>query len=86
MNVLLSFFNPFKFASRYIVGLLQACVDCLPNIMALSYKYRQGSDFWYLTGFEEPDSAVVLGTELTFLFELGLNSYQRRMRLLEDIE
>jgi len=32
--------------------------------MALSYKYRQASDFWYLTGFEEPDSAVVLGTEL----------------------
>ncbi|KAL1675499.1 peptidase M24, structural domain-containing protein [Schizophyllum commune] len=25
-----------------------------------SYKYRQSSDFWYLTGFEEPDSAVVL--------------------------
>uniref|UniRef100_D8PL84 Aminopeptidase P N-terminal domain-containing protein n=1 Tax=Schizophyllum commune (strain H4-8 / FGSC 9210) TaxID=578458 RepID=D8PL84_SCHCM len=25
-----------------------------------SYKYRQSSDFWYLTGFEEPDSAVIL--------------------------
>ncbi|KAL1688358.1 peptidase M24, structural domain-containing protein [Schizophyllum commune] len=24
------------------------------------YKYRQSSDFWYLTGFEEPDSAVIL--------------------------
>ncbi|CAL1703435.1 unnamed protein product [Somion occarium] len=24
------------------------------------YKFRQASDFWYLTGFEEPDSAVVL--------------------------
>ncbi|KAJ3505687.1 hypothetical protein NLJ89_g7287 [Agrocybe chaxingu] len=24
------------------------------------YKYRQASDFWYLTGFEEPESAVVL--------------------------
>ncbi|TFK22199.1 peptidase M24 [Coprinopsis marcescibilis] len=24
------------------------------------YKYRQASDFWYLTGFEEPNSAVVL--------------------------
>ncbi|KII95991.1 hypothetical protein PLICRDRAFT_170578 [Plicaturopsis crispa FD-325 SS-3] len=24
------------------------------------YKYRQASDFWYLTGFDEPDSAVVL--------------------------
>ena len=28
--------------------------------ISLSYKYRQASDFWYLTGFEEPDSAVVL--------------------------
>ena len=26
-----------------------------------SYKYRQASDFWYLTGFEEPNSAVILG-------------------------
>ncbi|KAF8966401.1 peptidase M24 [Flammula alnicola] len=24
------------------------------------YKYRQASDFWYLTGFEEPNSAVIL--------------------------
>ncbi|KAJ3783587.1 peptidase M24 [Lentinula aff. detonsa] len=24
------------------------------------YKFRQASDFWYLTGFEEPDSAVIL--------------------------
>ncbi|KAK2462269.1 hypothetical protein APHAL10511_005575 [Amanita phalloides] len=24
------------------------------------YKYRQASDFWYLTGFMEPESAVVL--------------------------
>ncbi|KAJ6612152.1 peptidase M24 [Mycena sp. CBHHK59/15] len=24
------------------------------------YKFRQASDFWYLTGFEEPNSAVIL--------------------------
>ncbi|KAG8750444.1 hypothetical protein FRC14_000494 [Serendipita sp. 396] len=24
------------------------------------YRFRQASDFWYLTGFEEPDSVVVL--------------------------
>ncbi|ESK93098.1 peptidase m24 [Moniliophthora roreri MCA 2997] len=24
------------------------------------YDFRQASDFWYLTGFEEPDSAVIL--------------------------
>ncbi|THH09459.1 hypothetical protein EW146_g8678 [Bondarzewia mesenterica] len=27
---------------------------------AIFYKFRQASDFWYLTGFEEPDSAVIL--------------------------
>ncbi|KAI0315361.1 peptidase M24 [Amylostereum chailletii] len=27
---------------------------------SIFYKFRQASDFWYLTGFEEPDSAVVL--------------------------
>ncbi len=25
-----------------------------------SYKFRQSSDFWYLTGFDEPDAAVIL--------------------------
>ncbi|KIJ70630.1 hypothetical protein HYDPIDRAFT_78192 [Hydnomerulius pinastri MD-312] len=25
-----------------------------------AYKFRQASDFWYLTGFEEPDAAVIL--------------------------
>ncbi|KAH7921706.1 peptidase M24, partial [Leucogyrophana mollusca] len=27
---------------------------------SMYYKFRQASDFWYLTGFEEPDAAVVL--------------------------
>lgn len=31
------------------------------GIIEFSYKYRQASDFWYLTGFEEPNSAVILG-------------------------
>ena len=25
-----------------------------------SYKFRQSSDFWYLTGFDEPEAAVIL--------------------------
>jgi hypothetical protein len=33
----------------------------MPVPVLRSYKYRQNSDFWYLTGFAEPDSAVVLG-------------------------
>ncbi|KAF5322673.1 hypothetical protein D9619_001139 [Psilocybe cf. subviscida] len=30
----------------------------------MNYKYRQASDFWYLTGFSEPNSAVILGASL----------------------
>ncbi|KAF9066863.1 peptidase M24 [Rhodocollybia butyracea] len=44
------------------------------------YKFRQASDFWYLTGFEEPDSAVILeknnsarGYRMT-LFSSGANA------------
>lgn len=40
----------------HVVGLVVVMTD------DLSYKYRQGSDFWYLTGFQEPDSAVIIGT------------------------
>ncbi|KAF8169506.1 peptidase M24, structural domain-containing protein [Pholiota molesta] len=38
------------------------------------YKFRQASDFWYLTGFEEPDSAVILVYVVTYkiLFEFYL--------------
>ncbi|PFH50558.1 hypothetical protein AMATHDRAFT_75540 [Amanita thiersii Skay4041] len=31
---------------------------CLHSLR--SYKYRQASDFWYLTGFMEPDSALIM--------------------------
>ena len=27
---------------------------------SLSYKFRQSSDFWYLTGFDEPDAVVII--------------------------
>ncbi|KAE9399144.1 peptidase M24 [Gymnopus androsaceus JB14] len=44
------------------------------------YNFRQASDFWYLTGFEEPNSAVILeknhssrGYRMT-LFSLGSDS------------
>ena len=26
-----------------------------------SYKFRQSTNFWYLTGWEEPESVLVLG-------------------------
>lgn len=50
---------------------------CSHPLPVFSYKFRQASDFWYLTGFEEPDSAVILekdsspkGYRMT-LFSLG---------------
>lgn len=41
------------------------------RLYSRSYKFRQASDFWYLTGFEEPDSALILGqpsSHLAILF------------------
>ncbi len=26
----------------------------------VNYEFRQGSDFWYLTGIEEPDALMIL--------------------------
>lgn len=26
------------------------------------YHFHQNTDFWYLTGFNEPDAAMILGT------------------------
>lgn len=49
-----------------------------------SYKFRQASDFWYLTGFEEPDSAVILeknsssrGYRMT-LFSTGKDTHKEK--------
>ncbi|KAG5716139.1 Intermediate cleaving peptidase of 55 kDa [Termitomyces sp. T112] len=41
---------------------LVVCVSAPVKYMSnnIFYKYRQASDFWYLTGFEEPDSAFIL--------------------------
>ncbi|KAI0002876.1 peptidase M24, structural domain-containing protein [Russula compacta] len=43
-------------------GSLVVCVAGHVKYMsaAIFYKFRQASDFWYLTGFEEPDSALIL--------------------------
>jgi hypothetical protein len=47
-----------------------------------SYKFRQDSDFWYLTGFHEPDAALVLGKLPTSKTFCGLTGVPYR----EDIE
>ncbi|KAG6889042.1 hypothetical protein C0995_004325 [Termitomyces sp. Mi166 len=41
---------------------LVVCVSAPVKYMSnnIFYKYRQASNFWYLTGFDEPDSAVIL--------------------------
>ncbi|OSD01713.1 hypothetical protein PYCCODRAFT_1436006, partial [Trametes coccinea BRFM310] len=43
-------------------GSLVVCVAGQIKYMSgqIFYKFRQSSDFWYLTGFEEPDAAVIL--------------------------
>lgn len=35
-----------------------------PLSLLFSYKFRQASDFWYLTGFQESNGAVLLGMAL----------------------
>ncbi|MDB5182487.1 MAG: hypothetical protein JWO47_271 [Candidatus Saccharibacteria bacterium] len=41
-------------------GLLQRSSDT-------TFPFRQDSNFWYLTGIEEPDYILVIGSEVTFL-------------------
>ncbi|OBZ71885.1 Intermediate cleaving peptidase 55 [Grifola frondosa] len=43
-------------------GSIAVCVAGQIKYMSgqIFYKFRQASDFWYLTGFEEPDAAVIL--------------------------
>ncbi|TBU27708.1 peptidase M24, structural domain-containing protein [Dichomitus squalens] len=42
-------------------GSLVVCVAGQVKYMSgCNYKFRQSSDFWYLTGFDEPDAAVIL--------------------------
>ncbi|KZP15097.1 peptidase M24 [Athelia psychrophila] len=74
----------------------KALMDSLPNgsiVVAVAapikymsnnifYKYRQASNFWYLTGFEEPDSAVIFekdsssrGYKMT-LFSSGTDAHK----------
>lgn len=43
---------------RRLITMSARC--CILILDASSYKFRQSSDFWYLTGFDEPDAAVIL--------------------------
>ncbi|NOQ24796.1 MAG: M24 family metallopeptidase [Bacteroidales bacterium] len=47
----------------------------------IDYKYRQNSDFYYLTGFTEPESAFVLspGSEYEFVFFVKENNPMTKM-------
>ncbi|KAF7799118.1 hypothetical protein EIP86_010348 [Pleurotus ostreatoroseus] len=48
------------------------------------YKFRQASDFWYLTGFEESDSAVILEKNSStrgyrmVMFSAGKDAYKEK--------
>lgn len=35
------------------------------------YPFHQNTDFWYLSGFNEPDAAMVLGKNETGTFKLS---------------
>lgn len=58
--------EPYRRRRRAVCASLGAAVAVLPSaIHALrnadtEYEYRQNSDFFYLTGFEEPESVLVL--------------------------
>jgi hypothetical protein len=69
-NIVFSSFQQLEMPLKIYCRTSLDLADYSPNEVFSSYKYRQASDFWYLTGFEEPDSAIVLGTELlsSFLF------------------
>ena len=41
------------------IGLLSSAPECLRNNDA-EYQYRQSSDFYYLTGFSEPQAILAL--------------------------
>ncbi|KAJ8502148.1 hypothetical protein ONZ51_g191 [Trametes cubensis] len=51
-----------KLMERLPDGSLVVCVAGQIKYMSgqIFYKFRQSSDFWYLTGFEEPDAAVII--------------------------
>ena len=51
-----------QYMSQSILSALLYSVCCFSSscIPAFSYKFRQATDFFYLTGFDEPDAAVVL--------------------------
>ncbi|KDQ65103.1 hypothetical protein JAAARDRAFT_202334 [Jaapia argillacea MUCL 33604] len=42
------------------------------------YKYRQYSDFWYLSGFEEPESAFILGPSLPLPPQTPTNTHPEK--------
>jgi intermediate cleaving peptidase 55 len=68
-----------KYCMRFLL-----CLHSSYIFTSQSYKFRQASDFWYLTGFEEPDSAVILektscsrGYRMT-LFSMGKDSHREK--------
>jgi hypothetical protein len=64
------------------------CNPQLPTYVAhpsASYKYRQASDFWYLTGVEEPDSAVILGNCPIVLRKIAILTIYRKNLLVSRL-
>ena len=53
-----------------LVSVLCSALSCAPplthSFTRESYEFRQASNFWYLTRFEEPDSALILGKSIPY--------------------
>ncbi len=50
------------------------------------YEFRQDSNFWYLTGIDEPDYTLVITEGETFLIRPRLTSYQKTMETQASLE
>ena len=66
-SLLCSLFSHEVEARDIVCRTLQPLPDCDCPLTPPSYKFRQASDFWYLTGFDEPDAAVILGPSVHLL-------------------
>ncbi|KIK07614.1 hypothetical protein K443DRAFT_2165 [Laccaria amethystina LaAM-08-1] len=59
-SAVISIAAPVKYMSSSVLSIASHLNTNTQSLLDIFYKYRQASDFWYLTGFEESDAAVVL--------------------------
>src|SRR4030095_8934901 len=72
-----------KKTSDGIVGMLAAPVYERNN--DVDYDYRQGSNFYYLTGFEEPLSAIILDPKSPYKYTLFVQKKNPKLEIWTGI-